>query len=252
MRDHILSETSNIKAAHQAMNYLIQRPIAHQPGLGMIYGAPGLGKTQFSQRTCIRNDYVYFSAKKADTAKSFIASLVYLLRLRYYPREFPSTQGSASKLFNQTLDILNANTSQTHLPVIFIDEVDNIIHNPHEEIVGMLRDIVDNSAAIVMLIGMQDLRNKIVKLNAHYYNRVVYFCEFSPLGIADVRLMVRDLCEVYLADDLIKHIAESASGDARKVIKFMRLYEELALANSLDSLDSAKVKKLTSKPKETS
>ncbi len=244
MRDHILSETANIRAASQALAYLLSRPIAHQPGLGMIYGAPGLGKTQFSQRTCIRGDYVYYSAKKADTAKSFVASLAYLLMLRYHPRDYPRLTGSASTLFNKALDIINANTSQNHLPVIFIDEVDNIIHAPHEEIVGMLRDIVDNTAAVVMLIGMQDLRNKMVKLNTHYYNRVVYFCEFSPLDLADVRLMVRDLCEVTLDATLVKQILANSAGDARKVIKYIRHYEELASANHLTNLDSESAQKL--------
>lgn len=244
MRDHILSETSNIKAAHQAVSYLLSRPIAHQPGLGMIYGAPGLGKTQFSQRTCIRNDYVYLSAHKADTAKSFISSLATALMLRYYPREYTALHGSASTLFNRVLEIINANSNASHLPVIFIDEVDNIIHYPHENIVGMLRDIVDNTAAVVMLIGMQDLRNKIVKLNAHYYNRVVYFCEFSPLTLADIRLITRDLCEITLAEDLVRSIHESSKGDARKVIKYLRHYEEIAAANHLSSLDSTTARKL--------
>lgn len=237
MRDHILSETENIRAGQEALEYLMNRPIAHQPGLGMIYGAPGLGKTQFSQRTCIRNNYIYYSSKQADTSKSFIASLHYLLMLRYNPRENPGIHGSRATLFNLCLDILNANTTLQHIPVLFIDEVDNIIHFPNEEIVGMLRDIVDNSAAVVILIGMQDLRKKIIKLNAHYYNRVVFFCEFMPLSKEDVKLMVRDLCEVSLSAELITGISEKAKGDARKVVKQIRYYEELAGANGLKNLD---------------
>lgn len=228
MRNHILTETKNIKAGQEALAYLLNRPVAHQPGLGMIYGPPGLGKTQFSRRTCIKHDFVYYSAKKADTAKSFIQSLAYLLMLRYHPNENPALTGSRSTLFNRCLDIINANSTKDHLPVIFVDEVDNIIHSPHEEIVGMLRDIVDNSAAIVMLVGMQNLRNKIVKLNAHYYNRVVYFCEFKPLSKSDVRALVRDLCEVTIDDAIMSTVITNSAGDARKVIKQIRLYEEIS------------------------
>ncbi len=236
MRTHVLSETKNILAARTALAYLLGRPVEHQPGLGMIYGHPGLGKTQFSQRTCILQQYIYYSAKKSDTGKSFIASLSYELMLRYRPADNPRLIGSRSTLFNLCVDLINHETSSGIMPVIFIDEVDNIIHKPHEEIVGMLRDIVDNTAAVVMLVGMQDLRQKIVKLNAHYYNRVVYFCEFKRLEPTDVRLLIRDLCEVSLDGAIIKNIVDESKGDARKVIKQIRLYEETALRNGLHKL----------------
>ncbi len=239
MRTHVLSETKNILAARQALAYLLGRPVDHQPGLGMIYGHPGLGKTQFSQRTCILNQYIYYSAKKSDSPKSFIASLSYELMLRYRPAENPRLIGSRSTLFNICVDILNHETMAPSMPVIFIDEVDNIIHKPHEEIVGMLRDIVDATAAVVMLVGMQDLRQKIVKLNAHYYNRVVYFCEFKRLEASDIRLLIRDLCEVTLDSTIQKTIIDESKGDARKVIKQIRLYEETAQRNGLHKLTAA-------------
>ncbi|MDP3115067.1 MAG: ATP-binding protein [Candidatus Cloacimonadaceae bacterium] len=243
MRVH-LSETENIKSACRALDYLLNRPVAHQPGLGMIYGAPGLGKTQFSQRAALSGHYIYLSAKKADTAKSFIAEVTKLLLQRYHPRETGGGSGTRSALFYRCLDILNENTMPNHLPLLFIDEVDNIVHEKHEGIVGMLRDIVDNSAAIVILVGMQDLRSKIVKLNAHYYNRVVYFCEFKPLSYADTKLLVKDLSEVSLAADLLTSIHSQAKGDARKVIKYIRHYEELAGAHGQSHLDEADAKRL--------
>ncbi len=244
MRTHILSETKNILKAQSALAYLLGRPVHHQPGLGMIFGHPGLGKTQFSQRTCIRQNYVYYSAKKSDTGKSFIASLSYELMMRYRPADNPRLVGSRATLFNICVDLINEYTTDGAMPVIFIDEVDNIIHKPHEEIVGMLRDIVDNTAAVVMLVGMQDLRQKIVKLNAHYYNRVVYFCEFKRLEPGDVRLLIRDLCEVTLDSAIIKQIIDESKGDARKVIKHIRLYEETALKNGLHKLSMPEFEKL--------
>lgn len=244
MNDHILSNTNNVKEGRLALQYLLSRPIAHQPGLGMIYGAPGLGKTQFSQRTAIQQNYVYLSAKKADSAKSFIAELTRLLLLRYYPTSVPYSFGSRSTLFYRCIDMINENTSTASMPVIMVDEVDNIVHEAHEGIVGMLRDIVDNTAAVVLMIGMQDLKNKVLKLNTHYYNRVVYFCEFKPLCHADVKLMSGDLCEIALSADLVKKISQQSKGDARKVIKYLRHYEELGKAHGLSSLSESAAERL--------
>ena len=244
MEDHILVKTQNILKAHEALDYLLSRPVAHQAGLSLLFGAPGLGKTQFSQRTAITQNYVWFSAKKADTPKGFIQELTKLLLKRYYPQNIPYVSGSKSTLFYRCLDILNENTTREHMPMIFIDEVDNIIHEAHESIIGMLRDIVDNSAAAVVLIGMQELRTKLMKLNAHYYKRVAYFCEFTPLTDSDVVLLCNELSDIVIAPDLIKHTAGLAKGDARNVIKALRHYEELAMANNVTSMDMGTFTKL--------
>jgi len=125
------------------------------------------------------------------------------------------------------------------MPVIIIDEVDNIIHYPHEEIIGMLRDIADNTVATVVMVGMQDLREKVMKLNSHYYNRFIYFAEFKPLTDNDVLMMCAELSTIAISPDLARYTNEKpqARGDARKVVKAIRLYEEIALKLSQPSLD---------------
>ena len=164
MKSHILVETANVKAGNDCLSYLLKRPAAHQVGMAMIYGRPGLGKTQFSQRQAIQNGYVYLSALKASTPKSFIADLLGRLRCRY-EEDDSSVVGSRARLFRETVDLLNTCTTKDHMPVIIIDETDNIIHYRHEEIIGMLRDIADNTLASVVLVGMQDLREKVMRLN---------------------------------------------------------------------------------------
>lgn len=246
MNSHLLVKTKNVERGLECLSYILSRPVAHQVGMGMIYGRPGLGKTQFSMRYAIENDCVYFSAYKSSTPKSFTVELLRKLRERYEPGNSTHIVGSKARLFREILDTINKNTTKLHMPLILIDEVDNIIHYPHEEIIGMLRDIADNTVAGVVLIGMQDLREKVMKLNSHYYNRFIYFAEFKPLSDSDVVMMCKSLAEIDIAEDLARFTNEKAQagGDARKVIKAIRLYEDIAAKVNLKALDLATYSKV--------
>ncbi len=250
MKSHILVETANVKAGNECLRYLLGRPAAHQVGMAMIYGRPGLGKTQFSQRQAIQNGYVYLSALKASTPKSFLVDLLAKLRWRY-ENDDSRVIGHRPKLFREVIDLLNTHTTREHMPVIIIDETDNIIHYRHEEIIGMLRDIADNTVASVVLVGMQDLREKVMRLNTHYYNRFIYFCEFKPLSNEDCRKMCAELAEVKIATDLANYTngKDQARGDARKIIKAIRFYEDIAKMLDVKELDLATFLKVTGKAK---
>ncbi|HQO68622.1 MAG TPA: AAA family ATPase, partial [Candidatus Syntrophosphaera sp.] len=185
---------------------------------------------------------------KASTPKSFIADLLGRLRWRY-EEDDSRVVGSRARLFRETVDLLNTCTTKDHMPVIIIDETDNIIHYRHEEIIGMLRDIADNTIASVVLVGMQDLREKVMRLNTHYYNRFIYFCEFKPLTNEDCRSMCAGLADISIASDLANYTnaKDQARGDARKIVKAIRLYEDIAKILDVKELDLKSFLKATGK-----
>ena len=110
----------------------------------------------------------------------------------------------------------------------------------------MLRDIADNTVASVVLVGMQQLRDKIAKLNTHYYNRFIYFAEFRPIDNEDARLLCQQLSDITIADDLARFTNErgQANGDARKIVKAIRLYEEIAAKLGTKSLNLAEYQRI--------
>lgn len=246
MKTHILAPTKNVRRGLDCLRYLQARPVAHQVGLAMIYGRPGLGKTQFSMRYAIENNAVYLSALKASSPKSFVIELLRAVRAVYEPQNAEQIRGTKANLFRELLDSINLHTTKAHLPVIIVDEVDNILHYRHEDIVGMLRDIADNTVASVVLVGMQQLRDKIAKLNTHYYNRFIYFAEFRPIDNEDARLLCQQLSDITIADDLARFTNErgQANGDARKIIKAIRLYEEIAAKLGTKSLNLAEYQRI--------
>jgi len=248
MNEHVLIGTHNIQAGDAALQYALTRPIAKQVGLCLVYGRPGLGKTQWSRRRAVENDYIWLSASATDTLKSFTLRIAEAIAERYNVSSRRFCAGSTSSLFQKVVDQLNYVTKETHLPVIMVDETDNLFlgrsRREREEKIGLLRDIADQTAATIVLIGMHELREKLQALNEHYYRRICYFCEFTKLTEKDVELMVSGISSVGVDAGVMGIVKQASRGDARNVIKLIRSIEDIAKANSLSYVTTIDYKRL--------
>ena len=228
MKEHILSQTSNVKAGLKALNYLVERPVGNMVGLGLIWGPPGIGKTHFAMRMCLQRGFVYTYLTANDTPKVLVRRILESVLVNYGLDDQVALQGSTSNLFQRLKDVLNNNTTEGHTPIIFIDEIDYAFGRSREVLFGTIRDIVDHTAAVVMLIGMGEAREKLLKLNRHYFARCNYFCNFKPITGEDAKLICNDISDVELDEGLISFIASSSNGDIRNVIKMIYDAEKLA------------------------
>ncbi|MDD3949242.1 MAG: AAA family ATPase [Anaerolineaceae bacterium] len=52
--------------------------------------------------------------------------------------------------------------------VIVIDEIDYAFK--HESLLGTIRDIVDQTMCIVILVGMQSAKDRLAQINPHYFD----------------------------------------------------------------------------------
>ncbi len=226
MREYTLAETQNVKQAKELFKYLLKRPKTEMVGLGLIYGPPGLGKSRFARQTAIKNNYIYFRLEATMTAKSFS---VKLLERIYFHFGMPriGIRGSANDIFQRCFEILK-NFDNT---VIVIDEIDYAFKN--KRILGSIRDIVDQTLSVVVLVGMADAKESLLSADAHYFDRCNFFCQFKPLDVKDLTLLCKEVCEVKIDDIVIKHIAKRTSGNIRKFIKSLYSLENLAQTHDL-------------------
>jgi len=226
MREYALAQTSNVKQAYDLFDYLIKRPKTEMVGLGLIYGPPGLGKSRFARQTAIQNDYIYFRLEATMTAKSFAGRL---LERIYFHFGMPKIgiRGTANDIFHRCLEILK-NFENT---IIVIDEIDYAFNN--KKILGSIRDIVDQTLSIVVLVGMADAKEKLLAADAHYFDRCNFFCQFKPLNESDLTLLCKEVCDVEVDDIVIKHIAKKTKGNIRKFIKSLYSLENLAERENL-------------------
>ena len=220
-------KTRNVKNFIGLMNNLIDKS-NEVPKMGLIYGDPGLGKTQTAVWWATNNDAVYVRAQNKMTCRWLLEKIVYELG------ESPSRK--MADLIEQCITHLRLNPQ-----VIIIDEVDYLI-NRHR-IVETLRDLHDLTGVPIVLIGMQEAKTKLGKYR-HLYDRISEIIEFKPFSKDDMDVIVEELSEIKITDEA-KEIFFEKTNRFRQVIKGISLLENLAKTNGLNKIDVKQVKGLT-------
>ncbi len=221
MKEYGLARINNVQRASELIEYLKNRPKTEMVGLGLIYGEPGLGKSRFARLSAIQNDYIYFRLEASMTLKNFAIKLLEMIHFHFSIPKMKIT-GNANVIINKALDVLR-NYENT---VIVIDEVDYAFKSA--KILGTIRDIVDETLSIVILVGMADAKEKLLTLDTHYFDRCNFFCEFKPLNSEDIHLICKEVCEVKIDPRLVKALSEKTKGNIRKLIKILYSIENLA------------------------
>ncbi len=220
-------KTRNVKNFVGLMNNLIDKS-NDVPKMGLIYGDPGLGKTQTAVWWATNNDAVYVRAQNKMTCRWLLEKIVYELG------ESPSRK--MADLIEQCITHLRLKPQ-----VIIIDEVDYLI-NRHR-IVETLRDLHDLTGVPIVLIGMQEAKTKLGKYR-HLYDRISEIIEFKPFSKDDLDVIVEELSEIKITDEA-KEIFFEKTNRFRQVIKGISLLENLAKTNGLNKIDVKQVKGLT-------
>ena len=220
-------KTRNVKNFIGLMNNLIDKS-NEVPKMGLIYGDPGLGKTQTAVWWATNNDAVYVRAQNKMTCRWLLEKIVYELG------ESPSRK--MADLIEQCITHLRLKPQ-----VIIIDEVDYLI-NRHR-IVETLRDLHDLTGVPIVLIGMQEAKTKLGKYR-HLYDRISEIIEIKPFSKDDLDVIVEELSEIKITDEA-KEIFFEKTNRFRQVIKGISLLENLAKTNGLNKIDVKQVKGLT-------
>lgn len=235
MKQDVIALTANVKKAMQCVDYLMKRPKTEMVGLGLIYGVPGVGKTRFARRFSIQNDFIYLRLESTTTARSFAIQLYEALKVKFNVSE--PTRGSANAIFEKCVDLINDVEREV---IIFVDEIDYAFRD--HKLLGAVRDIVDETLAIIILVGMQDAKRRLLQANSHYFDRCNYFVEFKTLKLKDVKLVCDTVSDVQMDADVIKTIWSISKGTLRKIVKLIYAIESIAKSRKMTSISITDVK----------
>jgi len=214
----VFARTTNVEKFMLAMTRLQNRQEGI-PGMALVYGEPGLGKTKTSLWWIAQNDGVFIRTKKLMSGRWLLEEIVAELG------EAPMRR--TSDLFRQAQEQL-----LEHPRTIFVDEADYLSHDAR--VLETLRDIHDITGAPIVLIGMDQADKKLARYK-HLYDRFSEIVHFKPLNEQDIRTIADQLCEVTLSDDAVSYIAQQANR-FRRVIVWLYRAEAIAKANSLKQI----------------
>lgn len=222
----VFVKTKNVKNFSGAINNLIDKSSA-TPKMGLIYGAPGLGKSHTAIWWATKNNALYVRAQHKMNTKWLLKEILSEIG--------EDIKGNISTLSNQCKMRLKLNPH-----VLIVDEIDYLLGS--ENTIEVLRDIHDNVGIPVVLIGMQNSKNKLGKYQ-HLYDRLSEILEFQSFSKEDVDIIVDELSEIKITDDAKQIIFENTNR-FRQLIKDISLLENLAKTNGLNKIDVKQVKGL--------
>lgn len=222
----VFVRTRNVKNFINMINN-IQTRAEGVPGMALVYGEPGLGKTQTVLWWALQNDAIFVRCTNLMTGKWLLEELVEELG------EIPLFR--SVDLFKQCIQSLTNNPR-----IIIVDEVDYLTSD--RKAIETLRDIHDKTGVPIVLVGMAMADKKLMRYK-HLYDRFSEILKFEPFKFNDIKTIVEQLCEVKVTDCAIQFIFNTTKR-FRQIVKMISKAENLAYANNLTMLDEITLKEL--------
>ena len=203
----VFVKTNNVKRFITMMNNL-QNRAEGVPGMGLVYGEPGLGKTQTINWWAFKNNAILVRCTQLMTA-------------RWLLNEIMDEMGEVNcGRLADCFKIIIRNLL-TEPQVIIVDEVDYLA--------------IDS-------VGMSNAKSRIKRFK-HLYDRLSEIVQFKPFSKNDIAGIVKELSEIEMTECAIKCICTNVNR-FRQIVKIINKAECYAKANGLNSIDEIIIKEI--------
>lgn len=220
----VFVKTNNVKRFITMMNNL-QNRAEGVPGMALVYGEPGLGKTQTINWWTFKNNAILVRCTQLMSARWLLSEIL---------EEMGEIYGyKISDCFKLVVRNLLVNPQ-----IIIIDEVDYLTIDSRA--VETLRDIHDKTNVPIVLVGMINAKSRLKKFN-HLYDRLSEIVKFEKFSKNDIKTIVQELSEVEMTDCAIRYIYTNLNR-FRQIVKVINKAEIIAKANGLNSIDEILIK----------
>lgn len=213
---------ANVGLTVSALQGAMTRP-AHLPGIVVLYGPSGLGKSTAAAVAAMQLQAYYVQAKSSWTRKAVYQSILKVMGI------------VPAKTIYEMEDQVAAQLAASGRPLI-VDECDHLVAKSSIEIV---RDIYEASGAAILLIGEEHLPAGLARWE-RIHNRVLEWVPAQYATMTDARAL-RDLyCDrVAVEDDLLTKIHEVSKGVARRICVNLERAQQAALGLGKKSMSLA-------------
>ena len=214
----IFVKTINVKNFIGLVENLINKP-KYIPKMGLVFGEPGLGKSQTALWLACKYDGIYLRASNLMTGRWLLEEMV--KELDEIPRFLTSDN------FNIVAKKLKQNPQ-----VIFIDEIDYLMNN--YKTIETLRDIHDETGCPIIFIGMGLAHRKLERYK-HLYDRFSEILKFETFGVNDSSQIIGQISEITFTPDAIEYI-HSKFNRFRQIVQLINQMEIFAKDNNLTEI----------------
>ena len=215
----IFVKTQNVKNFIGLVENLINKP-KNIPKMGLVYGEPGLGKSQTALWLACKYDGIYLRASNLMTGRWLLEEMV--KELDEIPRFLTLDN------FNIVVKKLKQNQQ-----LIFIDEIAYLMNN--YKTIETLRDIYDETGCPIVFIGMGLAHRKLERYK-HLYDRFSEILKFETFGVNDLSQIINQLSEISFTSDSIEYI-HTKYNRFRQIVQLINQMETFAKDNNLTEIN---------------
>lgn len=213
--------TANISLVTGAVEEALSRS-PNLPGIVVLYGASGLGKTMAASFCANKFEGIHVEAHSYFNRKNFVLAILKEMGIR--PGR---TLGEMMEQAAEQLDLSGR-------PLI-IDEGDHLMQR---NIIELVRDLHEMAHATILLIGEDQFPGKLLRYSERFHNRVLGWCLAQPTGLSDARQLARFyLSPIEVEDDLLAAVVKASGGLARRVCVNLELVRQHCVKRGLKKID---------------
>lgn len=229
---HRIVPIQNVFRMKEAADSLLTRTPG-MPGMGLVYGPTGYGKTTGCTWLVNQVRGVYVRAMSLWSPKTMLEAIGRELDL---DTQRLTLAGMVDRIVQRL--------AETGRP-LFIDEADYIVES--KRLVDTLRDIHDMSTSPVILIGMTGIDRRL-RSHPQLTGRMAQWVEFHGLDASDVSMLASGLCEIKVEQDILDDLSRRASpagggAEVRRVVVGLGNVEQYARRRGMTAIALADLPK---------
>lgn len=216
--NRIFVKTTNVKNFIGLVENLLNKP-KNIPKMGLVYGEPGLGKSQTALWLACKYDAIYLRATNLMTGRWLLEEIA---------KEMDEIQRYlTSDNFNLIVQKLKQKPQ-----LIIVDEIDYLMNNL--KTIEILRDIHDETNCPIIFVGM-GLAHKKLERYKHLFDRFSEILKFETFGVHDLSQIINQLSEISFTPDAVEYI-HSKFNRFRQIVQLINKMETFVKDNNLTEI----------------
>lgn len=190
----------NVLIAARLMEHLVNRG-AGLPGMGVISGPSGYGKSCAAASVANRYRAYYIEIRSYFTKKSLLQAILDEMGIK------------AGKTIYEMMNQICEQLGNSKRPLI-LDEMD---HAVERTLVELVRDIYEGSGASILMIGEEQFPRKLKRWE-RFHNRVLEWQLAEPSDLSDAAKLAKLYApDVAIDEDLLVKIVDATRGVTRRI-----------------------------------
>lgn len=182
------------------------------PGMGVLHGPAGWGKTFAANVLAIENRAYYVQMRSAWRSKSLLEKILFEMGVKHGRATVPAL-----------LDLVCEQLSASRRTLI-LDEFDYATKS--DNLIELTRDIYEGSQGSILLVGEELLPRKLEKWE-RFHSRVLTWAPIQPVTVDDAGLLASIYApELQIDRAVFERLVDLAAGSVRRVsVNLTRIHE---------------------------